>query len=644
MLQLRRPQVASDTPRFRAFLSYSHADEAVAMRLHRALETYRLPRHLRAQTEQWGERPLNPIFRDRTDFAADTDLSDAVAAALHDSAALIVLCSPASVTSPWVTQEIELFRATRPGAPILPVIVAGEPFASDDEARAAQECFPAPLRTRVGDHRREPLAADLRPGKDGERLATLKIVAGILHLPLDDLVQRDAERRQRRLIAIAAAAIALAAVLAVSLAFALSARREAERRREQAEGLVEFMVADLGKKLEPVGRLSLMDAVYTRALKYYGEQDAASLEPEALARRARVLQMAGDVRSRQGLFDQAYLNFREAAASTGELLRRSPDDGQRIYDHAQSVFYVGQANWQRGRIREAQSAFEEYRRLALRLIALDPTNDTWRAELGYAESNLGTLLYDRGQTAAAARAFTAALDVAATLATKAPRDKDLQVSLAQAHSWLGDNAAQAGNLARALAEREVEVAIYDRLLATDPGDRQLQEKRITAERLLGVYAVRNSDIQGGLARASAAAADAVALSRTDPQNMEWNGLAALALIGLSNAQMTSGDSASAAASLAHADRRIAQLLTKTGPVRRWERYETEAILASANLALMQGNRALAAQRVAQAVVRIKSAMRSTPEDANLRDQAKRADAIAAHLKEDANSITSTKGG
>lgn len=634
MLQLRRPQVASDTPRFRAFLSYSHADEAVAMRLHRALETYRLPRHLRAQAEQWGERPLNPIFRDRTDFAADTDLSDAVAAALHDSAALIVLCSPASVTSPWVTQEIELFRATRPDAPILPVIVAGEPFASDDEARAAQECFPAPLRTNVGDHRREPLAADLRPGKDGERLATLKIVAGLLHLPLDDLVQRDAERRQRRLIAIAAAAIALAAVLAVSLAFALSARREAERRREQAEGLVEFMVADLGKKLEPVGRLSLMDAVYTRALKYYGEQDAASLEPEALARRARVLQMAGDVRSRQGLFDQAYLNFREAAASTGELLRRSPDDGQRIYDHAQSVFYVGQANWQRGRIREAQSAFEEYRRLALRLIALDPTNDTWRAELGYAESNLGTLLYDRGQTAAAARAFTAALAIASELAARSPTDKDLQVSLAQAHGWVGDTAAQGKNLTRAFTERQLELAIYDRLLQSDPADRQLQEKRITAERLLGELAIKNGDIAGGVSRSAAAAADAVALSQTDPQNMEWNGIAALALLGLFDAQLASNDIASAAETLARAHRRIVRLPTISGATRKWAEYRGQETLASAELAIAQGNRALAERHAAEVIAQIKSALRTNPENASLRDQAERAATIIKRLKEE----------
>jgi len=35
------------TPRFRAFLSYSHADKAAAQRLHRRLENYRLPRRLK---------------------------------------------------------------------------------------------------------------------------------------------------------------------------------------------------------------------------------------------------------------------------------------------------------------------------------------------------------------------------------------------------------------------------------------------------------------------------------------------------------------------------------------------------------------------------------------------------------------------
>src|SRR5215212_8760950 len=52
-----------------------------------------------------------------------------------------------------------------------------------------------------------------------------------------------------------------------TLAFA--ARDDANRRREQAEGLIGFMLGDLRKKLEPVGRLEILDDVGNRAMEYF---------------------------------------------------------------------------------------------------------------------------------------------------------------------------------------------------------------------------------------------------------------------------------------------------------------------------------------------------------------------------------------
>jgi len=41
--------------RYSAFISYNHQDEAYARWLHRALETYRIPRHLRDRPGRDGE-------------------------------------------------------------------------------------------------------------------------------------------------------------------------------------------------------------------------------------------------------------------------------------------------------------------------------------------------------------------------------------------------------------------------------------------------------------------------------------------------------------------------------------------------------------------------------------------------------------
>ena len=166
--------------RFRAFVSYSHADATIAQKLHRKIETYRLPRPLRPDpiTDENHGR-LGRIFRDREDLPAAEDLSESVKQALAGSQVLVVVCSPDARGSIWVAREIELFRSLHPDRPVLAALVRGEP----------EEAFPPALLDGA-----EPLAADLRKQGDGWRLGFLKIVAGIAGVPLDALVQRDAAR------------------------------------------------------------------------------------------------------------------------------------------------------------------------------------------------------------------------------------------------------------------------------------------------------------------------------------------------------------------------------------------------------------------------------------------------------------------
>ncbi len=171
--------------RYTAFLSYSHKDAAAAQRLHRRLETYRLPRRLVGSIAAWGPVPsrLWPIFRDREELPAATDLSETVRQALAQSGSLVVLCSPHAANSLWVAEEIATFRRLHPDRPVLAAILDGDP----------PDCFPGLLRSVDADGTsHEPLATDLRREGDGGRLGLLKLVAGITGIGLDELVQRDA--------------------------------------------------------------------------------------------------------------------------------------------------------------------------------------------------------------------------------------------------------------------------------------------------------------------------------------------------------------------------------------------------------------------------------------------------------------------
>ena len=201
--------------RYRAFLSYSHTDNAAAHRLHRVLERYRVPRGLVGTAGLDGPIPANlfPIFRDREELAATASLSDTLRDALDQSAHLVVLCSPAAAGSRWVNEEVASFKRSGRASRIHAIIVADSPSGDLDT------CFPPALVAVLdeagavrSDIREEPIAADLRPGGDPREDAHLKVIAAVLGLSFNDLRQREILAARRRRFLQIGAGIAVAAL------------------------------------------------------------------------------------------------------------------------------------------------------------------------------------------------------------------------------------------------------------------------------------------------------------------------------------------------------------------------------------------------------------------------------------------------
>lgn len=216
--------------KYSAFISYNHRDRRWAVWLHRALERYRIPNRLQGRDSAFGPlgKRLPPAFRDRDELASSSDLAASVRQGLEDSAYLVVVCSPNGAASRWVNEEIRTFIALGRRDRIRLIIVDGEPGSADPALNALP---PAIMEGATG----EPLAADVRPGQDGRQGAVLKILAGLLDVPYDELRQREAARRQRRL-AIIAGASTLGFVVTAGLAVAaLIARQQAEEARKIAE-------------------------------------------------------------------------------------------------------------------------------------------------------------------------------------------------------------------------------------------------------------------------------------------------------------------------------------------------------------------------------------------------------------------------
>lgn len=497
-------------PRYRAFLSYSHADERIARRLHRWLETYRLPARVAGRQTPRGEAPrrLTPIFRDRNELPASHDLDEQVRTALGQSAALIVLCSPAARASRWVAEEIAHFRRIHPDRPVLAALLSGEP----------DEAFPSPLT----DDGREPIAADFRKGGDG-KLARLKLVAGLTGVGLDELVQREAQRQLARVTAIAGLALVSIVILAGLLVAAISARNEAERQRQQAEGLIEFMLTDLRTRLEGVGRLDILGSVNQRAIAYYGAQgDLDRLPKSSLERRARVLLAMGEDDQRRGRLDTALAEYREAQRVTGTLLADAPNDPERVFADAQSEFYLGYTDYQRNRFAAARPHFQAYLDLAKRLGKLQPGATRSLRELGYAQGNMCSLeLESKADPAVAIGACTRALTAMELVARRLPGDPGVRSDLANRQAWIGDALRAAGRRPEALAHRREQARIVDGLLRSDPLNASYRQDWMLSRYSIALLLDELGEKVEARRNALQARAAADQLMRTDPENRDW---------------------------------------------------------------------------------------------------------------------------
>jgi hypothetical protein len=498
--------------RYRAFLSYSHKDTIAAGRLHRRLEAYRIPKRLIGRETPRGPVParLWPIFRDREELPAATDLSETVREALARSGALIILCSPHAAGSLWVVEEIRVFRELHPDRPILAAILDGDP----------PECFPPALRAFGEGH--EPLATDLRRDRDGERLGLLKLVAGITGLGLDDLVQRDANRRVRRVMAVTAGAVMAMLVMAVLVVVAVTARRDAERQRAAAEGQIEFMLTDLRTRLKGVGRLDIMNAVNQQALRYYrGQEELGSLSSDSLQRRARILLAMGDDDVARDRYAAAFDAFRQAHRITEEQLGRTPNDPTMIFAHAQSEYYVGYAAYLQRDYGRAIGPWQNYKTLAERLVVINPRNADWVKEAAFAEGGLCNIALARRDYSGALTACMAALRRMEEAMRASGNLAAYRSDLANRHSYVGDALRGLVRHQDALRHQAQRLAYLERQLADDP-----QNARLRARRLWALRAIANLEADLGLIAAAstrmAGVADSLAeLVRLDPTNRDW---------------------------------------------------------------------------------------------------------------------------
>jgi tetratricopeptide (TPR) repeat protein len=577
--------------RYRAFISYSHQDKSWAAWLHKALETYAIPKRLVGQATAAGVIPkrLAPIFRDRDELASATDLGRKVNEALAQSANLIVICSPRAAASRWVNEEVLAFKQLGRSESIFCLIADGEPNASSLPGREAEECFAHALRFKIDadgqltDRPTEPIAADARPGKDGKTNAKLKLIAGMLDIGFDALKHRELQRRNRHMAALATLALivmavttTLAIVAVIARHTAVVASHAAERRQKQAEALVSFMLGDLNDKLAQVARQDIMEAVDDHAMDYFQSLPTVDVTDEALAQRAKALEKIGTVRLDQGHLSAAMTSFQAASTLAAALAAAKPADTKRQLGYARILAYIGMTHWYQGALDMAQRSFESAQTVLLHATTRGANDPPLQFELATVDNNIGHVLEARGHLDEALAPYSSMLVVSRKLVAAQPDNTDWADQLGDAHNNLGKLALMRGDLATAVTEYSADDVIETALAARDPRDNDKRNNMVKVHAILGRTQALTGDLDTGINDLQQAVEMSTQLTKVDPSNTDFQEDLALYSSQLARLRRLH-DELPAAQALTAQSLSIFRVLTKQDPANvGWQREFAEA--------------------------------------------------------------------
>ncbi len=290
----------------------------------------------------------------------------------------------------------------------------------------------------------------------------------------------------------------------------------AEEATSELEALLDFMLVDLRDKLQPLGRLDLLDLVAARAVTYYDERPVSWDRPEQAAARAIAFRNLGDVyrergdtdsaatQYRRGLavferlaedhpdepswreeqadchrrlgrlatdsgsYDEALAEIRESQALCERILARSRGRGDAVRCVAQSHDRLGDLYWAQAKSREALEEYRAAHQLRAAGIAAGLDGDAWQEELGRSHYQLGRALWDTGDVEGATSEFESSRAIQARLVEQDPDDAERLRDLSQTIGALGRVVDARGRHMRAIELYEQALQLQQRLVTRDP--------------------------------------------------------------------------------------------------------------------------------------------------------------------------------
>lgn len=435
--------------------------------------------------------------------------------------------------------------------------------------------------------------------------------------------QAALERMQRRRRLATLAATISSAVLVIVAVMALrefrarqaaeAAEQRASLRQRQAEDLIGFMLGDLRKKLEGVGRLEVLDAVGEQAMAYFAAVPAVELSDEELARRAKALYQIGEVRVNQGQLPAAELAFLEAVRLAEALVARSPENEEWVFELAQGEFWLGNLAGSQGRSPAALERFGAYLEIAESQAGRLRASRKWQMEVAYAAASLAAVRHRLGELELAEEQIRRSIAIKRSLVALEPANLEWRGSLANGLAWLSQLLRSRGRPRAAAEVFRSELELRESLLAEDARNATARSHFTMTLGNLGEVLLDTGDVAGAAAVFRRELAMVELLSGEDPGHRTWQRDLAVAHAHLGETLSLQGDAAGAAVHLRRGDEILAAVLAVDLTNAGWRQQLGEIRLRAAehHLRHHEGRQAEIAARSALALLEPHSGSQET---------------------------------
>ncbi len=214
----------------------------------------------------------------------------------------------------------------------------------------------------------------------------------------------------------------------------------------------------------------MLGVIADRVKGYYDVQAQHGMAPDALGRRARVLDLLGAIEEDRGHAEVSEHLYKESAAANGKLLASDPNNPALISTQATSLQRLGMIDLEHGTMAAAEADMQEAVRLTTHLVVLRENDNSALGEQSSALTNLAVIQLKQRKFVPAIANLQRALAIKHDVVGKTPNDRQAWFDLALTLAWAAEAAELNGDDDAALRDRQDEDKAYRTLLAASPDD------------------------------------------------------------------------------------------------------------------------------------------------------------------------------